>query len=521
MRKTINRITVLVLALILTFTTIYDNSVKVEASSVVIGGAVVGGDALIDFLIGLALVGICGVLGSQAEQSDIQYVRDQMNDFLSTEIGSSAFKDYADKSSITDIHDLSVEQALSTTVSGLDMTAELNTFLSLFYDYLEDSGEFADLDKGVYSQYSVFPENWYIGYNSSIVPDPVLSADNYNINAAHVQIYSSSESKYLDLQEIGTYVYSSYPSTRSDGYFDCMCYHVAPYYGINRHWLTGGTVTFSNGVASLNYNVAQNTWTYVYDMAYSTLNFAQGGYWSNLNISDSDEFYLYPSVTMPFVFESNGNIYVLTPDGLYDVLSMDTPIAASKVVTGADAKPTLKSLVGSVSGFWDRVGDKVISGSDTADQPKTYSKDAINSIYNNVAKYYDQTVENYYNDTSYITGDTYVENVTNIYNESVVDYPVPAVPDVELGSIGQYTVTGLSDVFPFCIPFDMYDLMSILCADPHAISFDVTIDFGYFGEHTISIDLSLFDPVAKIFRTMELLLYAFGLMFWTRSLIRG
>ena len=79
----------------------------------------------------------------------------------------------------------------------------------------------------------------------------------------------------------------------------------------------------------------------------------------------------------------------------------------------------------------------------------------------------------------------------------------------------------LKEFFPFCIPFDLYDFFSCLNADPVAPVIDWAIPLPGGSSYPITIDLSIFDPVAKILRTMELLLFCVGLAFKTRDLIRG
>lgn len=85
---------------------------------------------------------------------------------------------------------------------------------------------------------------------------------------------------------------------------------------------------------------------------------------------------------------------------------------------------------------------------------------------------------------------------------------------------GKFAVD-LKDFFPFCIPFDLYDFFSCLNADPVAPVIDWAIPLPGGSSYPITIDLSIFDPVAKILRTMELLLFCVGLAFKTRDLIRG
>lgn len=79
----------------------------------------------------------------------------------------------------------------------------------------------------------------------------------------------------------------------------------------------------------------------------------------------------------------------------------------------------------------------------------------------------------------------------------------------------------LSDYFPFCIPFDLYDFFSCLNADPVAPVIDWEIPLPTGGTYPVKLDLSVFDPVASLLRTLQLLLFCVGLAFKTRDLIKG
>lgn len=85
----------------------------------------------------------------------------------------------------------------------------------------------------------------------------------------------------------------------------------------------------------------------------------------------------------------------------------------------------------------------------------------------------------------------------------------------------EYQVQGLQSVFPFCIPFDLYNFVDCLAADPVAPSFTWRFYVPGICDENIVIDLSDFDQAAQILRTMELLLFCVGLAFVTRKIIRG
>lgn len=81
----------------------------------------------------------------------------------------------------------------------------------------------------------------------------------------------------------------------------------------------------------------------------------------------------------------------------------------------------------------------------------------------------------------------------------------------------------LIDLFPFCIPFDIYRFLKCLAADPEAPVIDFPlITENSFGipPYTLHLDFSKFDDVAKILRTMELLGFCVGLAFVTNNLIK-
>lgn len=85
------------------------------------------------------------------------------------------------------------------------------------------------------------------------------------------------------------------------------------------------------------------------------------------------------------------------------------------------------------------------------------------------------------------------------------------------------TFWGLEKKFPFCLPFDLYDFLSILDAEPRAPAFTVVIPLSSFGfglkDVSFEVDLSHFDEVMQILRTMELLGSVVGLIFITKKIL--
>lgn len=102
---------------------------------------------------------------------------------------------------------------------------------------------------------------------------------------------------------------------------------------------------------------------------------------------------------------------------------------------------------------------------------------------------------------------------------SAVDFA--PLNDLITGTNSKYTMD-LSTFFPFCIPFDVYDFVAVFNATPQApvITWKFPNGDGTFTEQTL--DFSIFDPVARVFRTCELIAFCVGLAMVTRSMfIRG
>lgn len=115
------------------------------------------------------------------------------------------------------------------------------------------------------------------------------------------------------------------------------------------------------------------------------------------------------------------------------------------------------------------------------------------------------------------TRDTVIDSDGDLSNDKAKDDVIPAVPNV--GTLDDYKLAGLEKVFPFCIPFDLIAFLGCLSAAPEAPAFDWVFPLsGKDGkEYTLHVDLSPWDPVAKIVRTMETLAFCVGLTMITRE----
>lgn len=85
------------------------------------------------------------------------------------------------------------------------------------------------------------------------------------------------------------------------------------------------------------------------------------------------------------------------------------------------------------------------------------------------------------------------------------------------GDITMYSLD-LTELFPFCIPFDIFDLLSALKADPVAPVFELELDLGV-TKAPITVDLSGWSDLASILRILEVGLFCLGLALGTKELI--
>lgn len=80
----------------------------------------------------------------------------------------------------------------------------------------------------------------------------------------------------------------------------------------------------------------------------------------------------------------------------------------------------------------------------------------------------------------------------------------------------------LTDIFPFCIPFDLFALVSKFDVEPVTPQINVSLPLPGVGTTLdLDLDLSPFDTVAAVLRTMELIAFVVGLAMVTRHIIRG
>ncbi len=231
-----------------------------------------------------------------------------------------------------------------------------------------------------------------------------------------------------------------------------------------------------------------------------------------------------PSYMDQFFVNSNYPIYFFDSKSAYDSgvdsamsrYSPETGWSGTGVVADAQFQPFNGDIVGKDAAY-DSAGNITdygnVSVPDVTNpayvQPNTYA-DALAAM-NAAAAQNAATAESpAWGQTDTSIGDWINNNQT----------PAPE-PGSEEGSQDDFKIEDLEKVFPFCIPWDIYYLLSVLNADPTAPSFTWHFDFAIAGSYDYTVDLSPYESVAAVVRVCEALAFCVGLALITRDLIRG
>lgn len=127
----------------------------------------------------------------------------------------------------------------------------------------------------------------------------------------------------------------------------------------------------------------------------------------------------------------------------------------------------------------------------------------------------DTAIPQYTDDIDDVIEDDIDTPITGTNDEETVD------PDRPFEYTGEYTLD-LSEFFPFCIPFDLYNMLKLFDGEPVAPSWEWPIEVPSIGIHeSIEVDLSVFDSVAAVLRNVETIAFGVGLCFATKKLIQG
>ena len=93
------------------------------------------------------------------------------------------------------------------------------------------------------------------------------------------------------------------------------------------------------------------------------------------------------------------------------------------------------------------------------------------------------------------------------------------IGDLDSIDLEKLKLPDLSNLFPFCIPKDLSNILGMFQGEPKAPEFDWVFLNADGSEITQHFDLSDFEPVAKVVRSGEVVLFAVGLAMVTRKLL--
>ncbi len=100
--------------------------------------------------------------------------------------------------------------------------------------------------------------------------------------------------------------------------------------------------------------------------------------------------------------------------------------------------------------------------------------------------------------------------------------PLPVIPNPDKITIdGSEATRDWRLVFPFCIPFDIIDLIRVFQAEPEAPRFEIPLKAEEYGiDYTLVLDLAPFESLAVIFRLFERIMFILGLAVLTGKVIK-
>lgn len=141
----------------------------------------------------------------------------------------------------------------------------------------------------------------------------------------------------------------------------------------------------------------------------------------------------------------------------------------------------------------------------------------INNDYttNNETNYYNYPVENY------VTYPDYSSTTTNYY-DTIYNYYTSPNDDISLGTLDPNELTDnipiLSNLkyrFPFSIPFDLYNLFKSFSVPRETPVFSGELAFGHYYTWEYNLDLSPFNDIAELVRTLTLIGFIIGLAYFS------
>lgn len=231
-----------------------------------------------------------------------------------------------------------------------------------------------------------------------------------------------------------------------------------------------------------------------------------GGGSDNGDPDDDNDIHIYP-VTIPSDYSQVGDLtQESAQEGTYTESSGSTDSgSSSSPSTGTDYTSWFQKIVNGIqelpSKFETWISD---------------CKTAIEELPSKFSEFFNHVVSE-------------IQNLPSTFSQFFSDVvaSIQSIPDAIKGifaksdNLDKKYDTDWQSVFPFCVPFDLIEFLGVLAAEPEAPVIQWRFYVPNICDENIEIDLSVFDTVAQIMRTLELLAFCIGLILLTRNIIRG
>lgn len=267
-----------------------------------------------------------------------------------------------------------------------------------------------------------------------------------------------------------TYTYSSNKTINFSPLSTASCYRTTSAYSDN-----ASRVSFSNTSNSLSILSSDSSITYVY------------------GIADL------PSIYNVWDLNSNSNDY--------DVSKYKENVSD---IALTDANATSDSIPDALPLPWDNAGDSAQAIDDLIEGLMEKVAEGVISLSDYMEKVQDIL--------GLLAIDTSTDDVLPVADE---DNPIK-LPDVVADNVSntEFSLEGLQKVFPFCIPWDIKDFITLLVAQPVAPTIHYPIQNGFTHQtEYIDIDFDDWEPIVVLFRYIFDFLLIIGLLLLARSLV--
>ncbi|MCM1468373.1 MAG: hypothetical protein NC086_09510 [Alistipes sp.] len=240
--------------------------------------------------------------------------------------------------------------------------------------------------------------------------------------------------------------------------------------------------------------------------------FSNGTFWTSYTVNQMNSFgCYYTTLTLDQSYidghldtASSVNVNVVSPDILNSLVVVgEGTISGGQLVGEKD-----RYVDGVLGGIGALKGESVIARPDILDVPGAIDTDLT------------------------IPFPDYIDRLLELLNaDELTDVPVAVEENTALPSdradtavepiedMNEFTYD-IKGIFPFCIPFDLYDMLNLLVAGREAPHFEYRFYIPGIVDYTMEFDFAMFESLADLLRKMELLAFCVGLGFVTKSLIK-